>query len=88
MEITVIDPSKVEIARGQLIVKLGRDITWGEFAEICDLSGHTISNLKSGRTGGSPITLRKLVLALRAHGVPVVEEDFLTPASLVSSPAT
>lgn len=79
-----IDPNKLSTARGHLIVALGRDVKWQEFAKLCDLTLGTISNIRNGRSGGNPSTWQKIVNALRANGVTITEESLLRPANSLS----
>jgi transcriptional regulator with XRE-family HTH domain len=88
MIIHIIDPQKLEKARGRLIVQEERDVKWQEFSIIVGISHGTISSILNGRTGGSPRTLRKLVTSLRARGISIVEEDFLSPAELADVPSS
>lgn len=74
-----IDPNKLSVARGKLIVALGRDVTWYEFADLANITPGTISNLRSGRTGGTVQTWRKIVDMLRSRGVAVIDTDLVSP---------
>lgn len=74
-----IDPNKLSIARGKLIVALGRDVTWQEFAALANITPGTISNLRAGRTGGTVNTWKKIVDMLRSQGVAIIDTDLLSP---------
>lgn len=75
-----IDPGQLERARGLLIAKLCRNVSWQEFSEILGISNSTINNIRSGRTYGSVETWRKIVDALREYECDVTGLDLLTEA--------
>lgn len=79
-----IHPNKLAEARGKLIVAIGHDINWSEFAQLCGITLGTVSNIRNGRSGGTTRTGEKIVDALRAHGVAITLEDLLAPAHLPS----
>jgi len=74
-----ISREKLDRARGELIMTLSQNITWLEFAKMSGLSQHTISGIRTGRTGGRQGTIEKIVSMLRRNGIVITEEDLLTP---------
>ena len=75
-----ISPDKLATARGALIVALGRDVKWEDFADMADLNIGTICNIRYGRSGGTPRTCGKIVDMLRSNGVAISDDDLLIPA--------
>ena len=76
---THISKDKLDIARARLITTVGHDVEWKTFAQWADLSPHTISGIRSGRSSGSPHTLIRIVTMLRDKGVPILSEELLEP---------
>lgn len=76
----LLNPRKLEQARGKLIDALGRDVNWREFATLCHLSEHAISKIRNGHSQGSYRTVKAITDMLRAHGVAVDETFFMQPA--------
>lgn len=76
----IVSRPKLDHYRGLLIANLSRDITWSEFADMADISPHTIKNIRNGHTGGSPRTLERIVAMLRSNGVNAKMVDLLQPA--------
>lgn len=71
---------KIEAYRGALMVALGRDVSWAEFARLADLNIHTIKGIRHGRSSGSTKTVHQITAMLRKHGIDMRSEDLLIPA--------
>lgn len=74
-----IDPRKLEVMRGRIIVALGRDLAWFRLSQAAGLSTNTLSNILHGRSGGRAATVRALTDYARKVGVPAKETDLLSP---------
>lgn len=70
-----ITANKLDAARARLILALGHDVEWKQFAEWAGLSPHTISGIRAGRSGGTPETARKIIDMLRHNGVNMLTDD-------------
>lgn len=58
--------------RRQLEIKEGRSISWRELAEEADLSKDTVNRMANNSTTRVDIlTLKKLLIYFRAHGMPI-----------------
>lgn len=80
-----ISPNGLAIARAKLVLALGRDVQWKEFADIVGLTPATIAGIRTRRTNSSPESASKIVTACRGLGANVtlqeiLEEDILQPA--------
>lgn len=75
-----VSAAKLSHYRGLLMAELSRDVSWTEFADMADISPHTIKNIRHGRTGGSPRVLKNIVDMLRSNGINARMIDFLQPA--------
>jgi hypothetical protein len=73
-----VDPDNLAVLRGRLIVLLGRDVEWKEFAEICEITPGTISNLKAGRTYGSIKTANLIRSGCAKHKLYVRLTDIIS----------
>lgn len=77
-----IDPDKLSVARARLVVAVGRDVPWYEFADLSGLTMGTISNIRSGKSGGTHRTWQKIVDMLRSKGVAIIDTDLLSPVQM------
>lgn len=73
-----IDGNKLEVLRGKLIQKLGRDVSWSEFAHITGVSLTTLSNIRHDRSGGSGQTGQQVIDSLAKQGILVSHEDLIS----------
>ena len=73
-----IDPDSLAVVRARLVLALGREVTWNEFAEICEVAPSTISNLKAGRTPGSIRTANLIRKGCAKHKVYVRLTDIIS----------
>lgn len=78
-----IDPRKLEVLRGQIIVSLGHDIAWYRLSENAGLSTNTLSNLLNGRSSGRAKTVRALINYARSVGVDARESDLLSESEVL-----
>lgn len=74
-----VDPRKLEVMRGRIIIALGRDIAWYRLSEACGLSTNTLSNILHQRSGGRAATIRAITEYARKVGVSATEQDLLSP---------
>jgi hypothetical protein len=73
-----IDPDSLAMLRARLVLALGREVDWGEFATICELAPSTLSNLKAGRTPGSIKTANLIRRGCAKHKVYVRLTDIIS----------
>ena len=62
--------------RAQLMIKLERDIGWAEFSELMGIHRMTCVMIRNGMRKGSLGTAKKMVQAMRQHGIVAHLSDF------------
>lgn len=73
-----IDKTKLEMARARLILTKRQEVSWTDFASMCGVTLHTISNIRNGRSGGSGETVVAIINALQKQGLDVAFADLLS----------
>ena len=74
---TKISATKLDVARARLIIAVGHDVEWRQFADWASLSPHTIAGIRNGRSAGSTKTVRSIIEMLRDRGVNILTDDLL-----------
>lgn len=82
----VINPNTLEAARGNLIVRLGRDLTFKEFCKILDLSYSTMTKIRGGHQNVSSAVAAKIIRNLSQQGVILALDQLLDPAGGLPTP--
>jgi len=64
--------------RGRFIVRMRRNITWKEFAEIVDVKPEILYGVRSGLFTPYPRVLARIIKASREHGIMIHASDYVS----------
>lgn len=86
MKLYEFDPGSLERVRGSIMQKLGRNVSYNEFARMAGVPAQTLARMRKGQSRGSTTTIRTIIDNLAQIGVIVTFDDFLKTRSTTQRP--